>query len=148
MNKIIKFIINIGIPLLIGTLVGILINPYINYNDLTKPPLSPPSITFPIGWTIIYFLMGLSFFLLKNPSNKDKTIYYVQLIVNALWSIFFFIFKWYLFSSLWIILLIIIVIIMIKRFWKNNKISSLINIPYLIWLLFATYLSFGIYFLN
>lgn len=142
MKKLIK---NILIPTFLGGLVGIIINPFMNYQNITKPPLSPPGITFPVVWTILYIIMGYSFY---KQNEQNKTIYYTQLIVNLLWSIFFFIFKWYLFSSLWIILLIILVIIMIKNFYQENKISGLLNIPYLIWLFFALYLSFGVYFLN
>ena len=142
MKKLIK---NILIPTFLGGLVGIIINPFMNYQDITKPPLSPPGITFPVVWTILYIIMGYSFY---KQNEQNKTIYYTQLIVNLLWSIFFFIFKWYLFSSLWIILLIILVIIMIKNFYQENKISGLLNIPYLIWLFFALYLSFGIFILN
>ncbi len=142
MKKLIK---NILIPTFLGGLVGIIINPFMNYQNITKPPLSPPGITFPVVWTILYIIMGYSFY---KQNEQNKTIYYTQLIVNLLWSIFFFIFKWYLFSSLWIILLIILVIIMIKNFYQENKISGLLNIPYLIWLFFALYLSFGIFILN
>ena len=128
-----------------GGIIGLIINPFMNYQDLNKPPLSPPGIIFPIVWTILYIIMGYSFY---KQDEQNKTIYYSQLVVNGLWSIFFFVFKWYLFSFIWIILLIILVIIMIKEFYKLNKLSGLINIPYLIWLIFAAYLSFGIYILN
>ena len=136
---------NILIPVIMGGIIGLIINPFMNYQTLNKPPLSPPGITFPIVWTILYIIMGYSFY---KQNEQNKTIYYLQLIVNGLWSIFFFVFKWYLFSFLWIIILIILVIIMIIKFYKENKISGLLNIPYLIWLLFATYLSFGVYLLN
>lgn len=142
MQKLIK---NILIPVIMGGIIGLIINPFMNYQDLNKPPLSPPGIIFPIVWTILYIIMGYSFY---KQDEQNKAIYYTQLIVNGLWSIFFFVFKWYLFSFIWIILLIILVIIMIKEFYKLNKLSGLINIPYLIWLVFATYLSFGVYILN
>lgn len=142
MQKLIK---NILIPVIMGGIIGLIINPFMNYQDLNKPPLSPPGIIFPIVWTILYIIMGYSFY---KQDEQNKTIYYTQLIVNGLWSIFFFVFKWYLFSFIWIILLIILVIIMIKEFYKVNKLSGLINIPYLIWLIFAAYLSFGVYLLN
>ena len=142
MQKLIK---NILIPVIMGGIIGLIINPFMNYQDLNKPPLSPPGIIFPIVWTILYIIMGYSFY---KQDEQNKAIYYTQLIVNGLWSIFFFVFKWYLFSFIWIILLIILVIIMIKEFYKLNKLSGLINIPYLIWLIFAAYLSFGIYILN
>lgn len=136
---------NILIPVIMGGIIGLIINPFMNYQDLNKPPLSPLGIIFPIIWTILYIIMGYSFY---KQNEQNKTIYYTQLVVNGLWSIFFFVFKWYLFSFIWIILLIILVIIMIKEFYKLNKLSGLINIPYLIWLIFAAYLSFGIYILN
>ena len=142
MQKLIK---NILIPVIMGGIIGLIINPFMNYQDLNKPPISPPGIIFPIVWTILYIIMGYSFY---KQNEQNKTIYYTQLIVNGLWSIFFFVFKWYLFSFIWIILLIILVIIMIKEFYKVNKLSGLINIPYLIWLIFAAYLSFGVYLLN
>lgn len=142
MKKLIK---NILIPVIMGSVIGLIISPFMNYQDLNKPPLSPPGIIFPIVWTILYIIMGYSFY---KQNEQNKTIYYTQLIVNGLWSIIFFVFKWYLLATIWIILLIILVIIMIKNFYKENKLSGLINIPYLLWLLFALYLSFGVYLLN
>lgn len=147
MNKF-KLFIAILIPVAIGGIVGFIINPYIDYNSLVQPPLSPPSIVFPIVWTILYVLMGISYYLLKNSSKKEKIIYFVQLGVNALWSLFFFIGKFYLFSFIWIILLDVLVIFMIGIFYQNSKISGYLQIPYLIWILFATYLNLGIYVLN
>ena len=147
MNKF-KLFIAILIPVVIGGIVGFIINPYIDYNSLVKPPLSPPSIVFPIVWTILYVLMGISYYLLKNPSKKEKIIYFIQLGVNALWSVFFFIGKFYLFSFIWIVLLDVLVIFMIGIFYHNNKASAYLQIPYLIWILFATYLNLGIYILN
>ena len=142
MKKLIK---NILIPVIMGSVIGLIISPFMNYQDLNKPPLSPPGIIFPIIWTILYIIMGYSFY---KQNEQNKTIYYTQLIVNGLWSIIFFVFKWYLLATIWIILLIILVIIMIKNFYKENKLSGLINIPYLLWLLFVLYLSFGVYLLN
>ena len=142
MKKLIK---NILIPVIMGGIIELIISPFMNYNNLNKPPLSPPGIVFPIVWTILYIIMGHSFY---KQNEQNKTIYYTQLIVNGLWSIIFFIFKWYLISTIWIILLIILVTIMIYKFYKENKIAGLINIPYLIWLFFALYLSFGVYLLN
>lgn len=136
---------NILIPVIMGSVIALIISPFMNYQDLNKPPLSPPGIIFPIVWTILYIIMGYSFY---KQNEQNKTIYYTQLIVNGLWSIIFFVFKWYLLATIWIILLIILVIIMIKNFYKENKLSGLINIPYLLWLLFALYLSFGVYLLN
>lgn len=152
MNNKIKNIFYIFLPIVLGSLIGMLISNYIDYSTLIKPPLAPPKILFPIAWSIIYLLMGISYYLYKKEDNYDNRItitYYLQLFVNLLWSIIFFIFKARLFSSLWTILLDLLVIYLIYLFKNNNnKISAYLNIPYLIWILFATYLTIGIYYLN
>ena len=151
MQKTKIFIKSILIPVIVGGVVGIIISNSIDYNILQKPLLSPPSILFPIVWTILYILMGISYGILEIKKLIDKkinTIYYIQLAVNALWSILFFTLKWRLFSFFWIILLIILVIRMTNKFYKKNKVSGLLQIPYIIWLLFAAYLNLGVYILN
>lgn len=138
-------------PLIIGGLVGLITANFIDYNYLTKPFLSPPGYLFPIVWSILYVLMGISYGRLKNldlNDSKIELIYYIQLLVNALWSIFFFVLKWRLFSFFWILLLLILVIIMIYRFYQKDKLAGLLQLPYLIWILFASYLNLSIYLLN
>lgn len=138
-------------PLIIGGIVGIITSDYMNYNDLIKPILSPPTIVFPIVWTIIYLLIGISYTLLKEKgevSKKTKQLYYAQLIFNYFWTFIFFVFQYRLLSVLWIISLDILVVIMTYQFYKQNKLSGVLLIPYVIWLLFATYLNISIYFLN
>ena len=151
MSKIKLYVKSILLPLAIGGTVGFIMSGSMDYASLQKPFLSPPGILFPIVWTILYILMGISYAILKNKSLNDSkinTIYYLQLFVNALWSIIFFNLKWRFFAFLWIILLDILVIIMIYRFYNKNKVSGLLQIPYLIWILFATYLNLAIYLLN
>ena len=138
-------------PLIIGGLVGLITANFIDYNYLTKPFFSPPGYLFPIVWSILYVLMGISYGRLKNldlNDSKIELIYYIQLLVNALWSIFFFVLKWRLFSFFWILLLLILVIIMIYRFYQKDKLAGLLQLPYLIWILFASYLNLSIYLLN
>ncbi len=128
-----------------------IISEYIDYNSLQKPFLAPPNILFPIVWTILYVLMGISYGILDSSYLLDsnlKFIYYLQLVVNALWSIFFFVFKWRLFSFIWIIFLIILIVLMINEFYKKNKTAAFLQIPYLLWSLFALYLNWGFYVLN
>lgn len=151
MSKIKIYIISIMIPLIIGGLIGLIISPSIDYETLNKPILAPSGNVFPIVWTIIYILMGISYGILKSKKLNSREIdylYYVQLALNGLWSIFFFILKWRLFSSIWIIILTIVVVLMIIEFYRKNKISGLLQIPYLLWLLFAYYLNLSIYVLN
>ena len=137
--------------IILGGIIGFIISGNINYNILENPPLSPPSNIFPIVWTILYTLMGISYGILKSNDLVDyetNLIYYSQLIVNLLWPIFFFILEWRLFAFIWIILLIVLVINMIIRFYNKNKLAGIIQIPYLIWLIFAAYLNLGVYLLN
>lgn len=141
------------LPIILGSIVGFIISGSIDYADLIKPPLAPPSWLFPVAWTIIYLLMGISYYLLKkNDTEKElgieSIVYYIQLGVNLLWSILFFSLKLRFFSIIWIIFLDILVIMMIYWFFNKNKYSAYLNILYLVWILFATYLTIGIYVLN
>ncbi len=150
-NKILNYIISIFIPVIIGGVVGLIMSNYIDYESLNKPALSPPASIFPIMWTILYILMGISYAILKNNDKVDSKvnkIYYLQLIVNALWSIIFFVLKLRLVAFLWIVLLCTLVIYMIIVFYKKEKIAGILQILYLVWILFATYLNFFVFLLN
>ena len=145
------FIKSILVPVILGSVVGFLISSFIDYSSLQKPFLAPPSIVFPIVWTILYILMGVSYGILKTKKlvNQDiDFIYYLQLGFNLLWSIIFFILKWRLLAFFWIIALAIFVFIMVIRFYDKDKTAGLLQIPYFIWVIFATYLNFGFYILN
>ncbi len=151
MNKLKIYLKSILIPVIIGGIVGIIISKSIDYNNLQKPFLAPPSAIFPIVWTILYILMGVSYGILKSKNLTDRQvnrIYYIQLAVNALWSIFFFSLKWRLFAFIWIIMLAILVILMIIKFYNKNKIAGILQIPYLLWIIFASYLNIAVYILN
>lgn len=148
-----KLIFYLLITLVIGSLPSLFIYGSIgSYDSLNKPLLSPPSIIFPIVWSILYILMSISIYrvMMSENINKDeaKLIYFIQLITNALWTSIFFYFKEYFLSFLWIIMLIVFVSAMFIKFLKIDKVSAYIQIPYLIWLLFAAYLNFGIFVLN
>ena len=151
MSKFKIYLKSILIPLILGGLVGFFISGSMDYDTLVKPALAPPAFIFPIVWTILYTLMGVSYGILKSNSLLDgntKFLYYLQLIVNLLWPIFFFVFKWRFFSFVWIIILVLLVIAMIAEFYSKNKVAGLLQIPYLLWLLFATYLNLSTYLLN
>lgn len=151
MEKIKTYAKSILIPVIVGGIVGLLISISMDYNSLQKPFLSPPSLAFPIVWTILYILMGVSYGRLKEKElvdNKVSFIYYLQLVVNTLWPIFFFVLKWRLFLLFWILLLVVLVILMTIKFYRKDKIAGLLQIPYGIWTIFATYLNLGIYLLN
>ena len=151
MSKFKNYALSIIIPLALGGIVGFLISGSMDYDMLNQPPLSPPSILFPIVWTILYVMMGVSFGILRDKHLNDsnvKLIYYIQLIVNLLWPIAFFVLKWRLFAFIWILILDVLVVLMIFTFYKRNKTAALLQLPYLAWVLFASYLNLGVYILN
>lgn len=123
-----------------------------SFEKAVKPPLTPPSFLFPIVWTILFILMGISSYIVCNSDSENRTtalsVYGIQLAVNFFWPIFFFNLEAYLFSFIWIILLWILIIVMIVQFNKISKVAALLQIPYLLWVTFAAYLNFGIYLLN
>lgn len=150
MKEKLKYAFYLLLPLIGGSIIGFLTKDYIDYKELVKPPLAPSSILFPIAWTIIYILLGISYFLYRKKDSNHDTIllYYIQLIFNFLWSIIFFILKQRLLSVFWILTLDILVVILFISYLKRNKPSAYLIIPYLLWLAFATYLNIGIYILN
>ena len=142
-----KLIWSIAIPIVMGIIVSLIMMPFNDYSSLNQPPLAPPSILFPIVWSILYVLMGVSAYIVSENDGK-LGIYYLQLVLNGLWSIIFFVFKLRLISFIWILVLIFLVFKMIKEFTITNKIAGYLQIFYLIWLIFAAYLNLGVYLLN
>ena len=148
-------ILCIAIPLAVGGVAALLTSGGMEvFESVNQPPLSPPAWLFPVVWTILYTLMGISSYLIL-PSGAEKeevqialSFYAYQLTVNFLWPTFFFNFRWFFFSFLWLLLLIFLVAAMIREFYKISKPAAYLNIPYLIWLLFAGYLNFTIWWLN
>lgn len=135
-------IISILIPLTVGTMSALFSGNMSSYSILNKPAFSPPGFIFPVVWTILYILMGASSYIVysSNSSNKSKALllYCIQLFFNFCWSIIFFGLDLFLFAFIWLIALILIV----------NPLSAYLQIPYLIWCIFAAYLNFSIFLLN
>jgi len=153
-NKRLLFIC-IAIPLIVGGVSALLTqNSMEVFESVAQPPFSPPAWLFPVVWTILYVLMGISSYLIltsdTSREEKDQAIrlYAYQLLVNFLWPTFFFNFKWYFFAILWLILLWVLVFLMIRKFLSIDRVAGYINIPYLVWLTFALYLNIGIWWLN
>ncbi|MFI3252166.1 MAG: TspO/MBR family protein [bacterium] len=147
-----KIIIAFSVVIIVWLLSGILtMNSMDVYEQLNKPYLNPPGYIFAIVWPILYLLMGLSFYLIliSDLDNKESiNIFILQLLFNFFWPILFFLFDFYLFSSAWLLVLIILIGYTMYQFYKINKVSSLLLIPYFIWCIFALYLNFSIYLLN
>jgi tryptophan-rich sensory protein len=144
-----SLIINILIPLVVGGVAALLTRDSMTlYANVQKPPFSPPSLVFPIVWTILYILMGISAYRVMEKGGCDSTFYSLQLFVNFLWPVFFFSFEAYLFAFVLLLVLIALVVGMIMAFYKCDKWAGYLQIPYLLWLLFAGYLNLGVYLLN
>ena len=122
------------------------------YASLRQPPLSPPGWLFPVAWTILYTLMGISaarVYLADTAETRPALwIYAFQLLVNALWSPIFFSLQLRLAAFVWLLILIALVIVTIVRFKRVDIPAGNLQFPYLIWLLFAAYLDLATYILN
>ena len=152
-NKIKVFVIAILIPLAVGALSAFLTKDNMDiYNRINMPPLAPPSWLFPVVWTILFILMGISSALIYLSDNKNKydalKIYAVSLALNFCWSLIFFNLEAFLFAFVWLIILWIFILLTILEYAKINKTAAYLQIPYLLWVTFAGYLTFAIYLLN
>ena len=151
-TKIVGEVINAYSDKIEVALIGQLEENNFIYGNLIKPSFAPPSILFPIVWTILYILMGYSSYLIYDSMDCHKEtcllLYALQLFINFIWPIIFFNLQARLFAFLFIILLDIVVGLMIYCFYGVNKKAAYLNIPYFIWLIFATILNFSVYILN
>ncbi|MBR5561615.1 MAG: tryptophan-rich sensory protein [Clostridia bacterium] len=151
-----NYIISIVIALAVGSISALLTSDNMDlYSEITKPPLAPPSILFPIVWTVLFVLMGISAAIIygekRNKSDEVKaalTVYAVNLFLNFFWSIIFFNMRAFLFSFIWLVALWIVIIVMIIKFYKIRPVAGILQIPYLLWVTFAGYLNLAIYLLN
>ncbi len=140
------------IPLTTGILSALFSGGMAQYGPLNKPALSPPGFVFPLVWFVLYLLMGISSYIIYRSRHPEReaalALYGIQLLVNFFWSILFFRFSLYLPAFLWLILLIALITAMIRRFCRIRPAAGYLQIPYLLWCLFAAYLNFMVYRLN
>lgn len=118
-----------------------------------KPPLTPPDWVFPVVWTILFALMGISAARISlTPDSPERTkalnLFIAQLILNFFWPLFFFNLQAYGFALGWLILLWITVLVVIFRFYRLDAAAAWMLVPYLAWLTFAAYLNAGVRLLN
>ncbi|CAN5361475.1 TspO/MBR family protein [soil metagenome] len=155
-HRIFKFIISIALPIVIGFTSGYITKSEINgiwFASLQKPGFNPPNgIFFPV-WTTLYVLMGISMFLVWNSPKtllrqKALIIFGVQLILNFSWSILFFLFHSLIGSCIEIFLLWIFIIYMVAIFRQIRPSAAYLQVPYFLWITFASVLNFSIYILN
>lgn len=144
---------SIAIPLAVGGISAFITMKGMPYYDMQKKPFfTPPNAVFPIVWTILYVLMGISAARVwqSNDPKKKRALktYGLQLAVNFLWSVLFFGLHQYFLAFLCLLLLILLVAAMIKEFAEIDLKAAKLQIPYLLWCCFAAVLNFGVWWLN
>ncbi len=154
-KKVKTYLISCAISLGVGALSALLTGGQMDlYSQINVPPLSPPSILFPIVWTALFLLMGISAarIALSETSAVKKenalTIYAVSLALNFTWSILFFNYRAFWVSVAVILALWTSVLVTVLRYYRIDKVAAFLQIPYLLWVTFATYLDIAIAILN
>lgn len=138
-----------------GIIVGLITRGAMDtYDDLKKSLLTPPDIVFPIVWTVLYILMGFAAYRIYMNNKLEKNdyngyfYYLIQLLLNFLWAIVFFNLRLYGISFILIVVILIFIIITTIKFFRVDKIAGSLMIPYIIWVLFASYLTLYIWIFN
>ena len=154
-SQLLALILCIILPLSVGSISGIATAGNITtwYAMLNKPWFNPPDYLFGPVWTALYFLMGISLFMVwKSPRGSLRTrallFFGIQLALNFAWSFIFFHFKQTGGAMIEIILVWISIVTMIILFYRINKTAALLQIPYLLWVSFASVLNGSIWWLN
>lgn len=151
-----KLVISLVLPLAVGFIGSIFTTYSIDdgwYASLKQPSFNPPASVFGPVWTILYILMGISLYMVwkEVPGRKRENalgVFALQLLLNFLWSLFFFYFKDIEIAMLDIIALWISIVIMVWMFYRVKPLAGWLNIPYLLWVSFATALNIAYYVLN
>lgn len=154
MSKIWKFVISIVVSLSAGAIGGIFTSSAIPtwYATLTKPSFNPPNWLFGPAWTVLYILMGIALYLVWTSDKEKKKItyivFFIQLVLNALWSIVFFGAHQTGWAFFEIVLLWLAILATIIAFYRISKPAAYLLIPYILWVTFAAILNFSIWKLN
>jgi tryptophan-rich sensory protein len=157
MSKYIKLLISVIICQLAGVIGSIFTASSVKtwYVMLNKPSFNPPNWLFGPVWISLYFLMGISLFLVwylpsASPNERSRAIilFGIQLVLNSFWSIAFFGLKSPLLGLIVIVLLWVMILLTILRFFNISKIAGWLLIPYILWVTFASILNFSLFLLN
>jgi len=154
-KRILKLVASLLLPLGIGGIAGLYTTEAIPgwYASLVQPSFNPPNWVFGPVWTTLYIIMGISLYLIwKLDASKQRNhailVFMLQLLLNFFWSFFFFHFKIIGVALIDIVALWIMIILMLVRYYKLKPVAAYINIPYLLWVTFATVLNGAYFFLN
>lgn len=148
MKKFIAYPIAIAVCLGVGYLSSLMQTDALRewYPTVVKSPLSPPNMVFPIVWTALYILMGLSLGECFRTNNMRAVLPWVlQLVANFLWTLFFFRLRDPLLGLVDLLLLIVLTIWYMSSASRTSSGAGWLMAPYLLWLCFATYLNWYVY---
>ena len=151
-----SYIVGIIIPIAVGGIATLLTMKNMSImGEIEQPPLTPPPIVFSLVWSALYILMGISSAIVYEGRESDRkaareglSYYAASLAVNFVYSIIFFNFRAFFISGIWLLLLIFLIVMTVLYYRKINKVAAYLQIPYAVWVAFATYLTFGINYLN
>ena len=139
----------------VGALAGFLTRDGVKLYQatVTKPPLTPPGIVFPIVWGILFLLLGIGGGrIAQKPASQARLeglwVFFLQLAFNFFWSILFFSFQWFGLAFLWLLILWGLIAWMIYAFHRLDPLAAWLQVPYLLWVTFAAYLNAGVWLLQ
>ena len=154
-KRIWTYVFWIGITEAVGALAGFLTRDgmEIYKTQMIKPLLSPPAVVFPIVWAILYALMGIGIARVVLSAHSEERsdaiqVYLLQLVINFIWSIFFFSLRTYGGALAVLLLLLGLIICMIIRFRRVERPAAWLQLPYVLWVSFAAYLNASVWILN
>ncbi len=155
-NQILPFIICLTIPLLVGFLGSLLTRQSVDtwYKTINRPSFNPPDWVFAPVWTSIFIMIGVASYLVWRKRKVvtgygwSVVVYILQLLLNLMWSYLFFFHHQIGFALIEIIILLIAIIANAFIFFRINKVAGLLYIPYILWVSFASYLTYSIFILN
>ena len=153
---ILPYSVGIALPIAVGLISAFLTMGNMDfYKELTMPPLAPPSILFPIVWSALYILMGISSasVYVKREKNNEAALsglksYAISLVFNLGWSLIFFNAGAFLIAFIWLLVLLYFIIKTVISYKAVDKVAAYLQIPYILWVAFAGYLNLSIVFLN
>ena len=160
-GKIWRIALAIAVPLCGGFIISLFTRDAMSkFGSFNQPPLAPPAWLFPVAWTVLYVLMGLtSYFIWKKGYDSRKAadksasktaliIYGIQLVFNFVWTPLFFSLGWYWPAFAWLLVMWVLIIVLMMKVYRISRPAFWMLLPYIIWCTFAAYLNCGIAILN
>ena len=151
-NKYLSLFLIVLITFMASAIGGVVTSVYKEpwYSQIIQPTFSPPSWVFGPVWTTLYLLMSLAVWLswLSQKDKKTLKIYFIHIFFNAIWSVIFFGFHQISIALFDLLIILFFILWLMRIYYKSNKLSFLLMIPYLLWSSYALLLNVSIFYLN